>query len=338
MAGKPWLQPPRRILTSFLAAVVACLIALACLAYRILDQDRALESQRIREQLELAADLTAASLTQKLNDSEKLLDVTPGAASLPEGTILIAADAQKLDRYGNQPLLFYPVLRETPEVSSDKLHRAELVEFQKKDPGAAAALSREESRSPDPALRAAALVRLGRSLRKAGRNQEALAAYPELATLDSTPVSGLPAALVAREARCSLFEASGRRHDLQREAAALLGDLENGRWRLARSAYEFRADEARRWMDSESTPPQPADALAISDAVENFTEQWLRSPEGSAGRRVHTAHSAPVLLAWRATPDHFLAVAAGPSYLSSLWSGAFQTSGFAWRSPILREV
>ena len=34
------------------------------------------------------------------------------------------------------------------------------------------------------------------------------------------------------------------------------------------------------------------------------------------------AHSDPVLLAWRATPNRFLAVAAGPRYLSSLWSGA----------------
>jgi signal transduction histidine kinase len=322
MVGIEWLQPPRRLLTSFLVVVVACLGALVWLAYRILDQDQALESQRIREQLELAADFTAANLAQKLSDLEKLLDVSPGEARLPEGTILIAADEQKLDLYGNQPLLFYPALGATPEVSSDKLHGAELVEFEKNDPVAAAALFREESRSRAPALRAAALVRLGRSLRKAGRNQEALAAYSDLAALDSTPVSGLPAGLVAREAQCSLFEASGRRDDLRREAAALLGDLENGRWRLARSAYEFRADEARRWLGSEATPPQPADGSAISDAVENLTEQWLKNPESSAGRRVHMAHSAPVLLVWRATPDRLLALVAGPRCVTSIWSGA----------------
>lgn len=322
MVGKQWLQPPRRVLTSFLAVVIACLGALAWFAYRILDQDRALESQRIQEQLELAADLTAANLAQKLSDLEKALDVAPGNARLPEGTILIVADAQKLDAYGQHLLLFYPVLAVTREVSSDTLRRAELIEFQKNDPVAAAALFREESRSRDPELRAAALVRLGRSLRKAGQIQEALAAYSELAALDSTPVSGLPAELVAREARCSLFEASARRDDLRRESEALLGDLESGRWRLTRSAYEFRAAETRRWLGNGGAPPQPAGALAISDAVENLTEQWLRNPEDSTGRRVHMAQSDPVLLAWRATPDRFLAVAAGPRYLSSLWSGA----------------
>jgi signal transduction histidine kinase len=322
MVGKKWLQPPRRVLTSFLAVVIACLGALAWFAYRILDQDRALESQRIQEQLELAADLAAANLTQKLSDLEKALDVAPGDARLPEGSILIVAGAQKLDVYGRQPLLFCPVLHATREVSSDTLHRAELIEFQQNDPVGAAALFREESRSRDPELRAAALVRLGRSLRKAGQIQEALAAYSELAALDSTPVSGLPAGLVAREARCSLFEASARHDDLRREAAVFLGDLESGRWRLTRSAYEFRAAEARRWLGNGTAPTQPADALAISDAVENLTEQWLRNPEDSTGRVVHMAHSDSVLLAWRATPDRFLAVAAGPRYLSSLWSGA----------------
>ncbi len=322
MVGKQWLQPPRRVLTSFLAVVIACLGALAWLAYRILDQDRALESQQIQEQLELAADLTAATLEQKLGNLEKALDAAPGDARLPEGAILIVADARKLDAYGRRQLLFYPVLPVAREVSSETLRRAELIEFQQNDPVAAAALFREESRSRDPALRAAALVRLGRSLRKAGQIREALAAYSELATLDSTPVSGLPAELVAREARCSLFEASARHDDLRRESEALLGDLENGRWRLTRSAYEFRSAEARRWLGNGAAPPQPAGALAISDAVENLTEQWLRNPEDSTGRRVHMAQSDPVLLAWRATPDSFLAVAAGPRYLSSLWSGA----------------
>ena len=322
MIGKQWLRPPRRVLTSFLAVVVACLGALAWLGYRLLDQDRALESQRIQEQLELAADLTAATLEQKLGDLEKVLDAAPGDARLPDGTILIVVRAQKFDLYGNRPLLFYPVLDTTREVSSDTLHKAELIEFQKNDPLTAATMFREVARTPDPALRAAALVRLGRSLRKAGRISEALDAYSELAVLGSTPVSGLPAELLAREARCSAFEAAGRRDELRREAAALLGDLENGRWRLTRSAYEFRADEARRWLGNDTPPPQPAEALALSDAVESLTEQWLRNPEDSTGRRIHLAHSDPVLVAWRATPDLFLAVAAGPSHLTSLWSGA----------------
>jgi hypothetical protein len=81
------------------------------------------------------------------------------------------------------------------------------------------------SRSPEPEVRAAGLVRLGRSLRKAGRVQEALDAYSELAALGTTTVLGLPAELVAREARCGALEASGKPDELQREAVALLRDL-----------------------------------------------------------------------------------------------------------------
>lgn len=62
MIGERWFRPPRRVLTSFLVVVVACVGALAWLGYRLLEQDRALESQRVQEQLEIAADRAAALL------------------------------------------------------------------------------------------------------------------------------------------------------------------------------------------------------------------------------------------------------------------------------------
>ena len=248
MAGRRWLQPPRRILTSFLVVVAACVGALAWLGYRLLDQDRALESQRIQEQLEIAADLTAASLERRLAELEKALAGPPRDATLPYGTFLVLAGGTSVELYGSPRLLFYPDLDAPQDQLNDALSRAERVEFQQNEPLAAAALYREAAQSRDQAARAAALLRLGRSYRKAGRTGEALDAYAELATLDSTPVSGLPAALVAREARCSALAEAGRNDELKSEAGALLRELEDGHWRLSRSAYEFRASEARRWM------------------------------------------------------------------------------------------
>jgi hypothetical protein len=257
MVWNEWLRPPRRVLTGFLAVVLACLGTLAWLGHRLLGQDRAVEDQRAQEQLEHAADLVATALERGLLGLEGTLDQAPGSVQPPAGTILVVARHEELDSFGALPLLFHPESKSPRQVSNDTLREAERLEFQENDP-LAASLFRNASRSPEPAVRAASLVRLGRSLRKAGRVQEALDAYFELAALGTTPVLGLPAELLAREGRCTALEASGRRDDLQREAAALLRDLESGRWRLTRSAWEFHVGEARRWMEGDSrVAPQP---------------------------------------------------------------------------------
>ena len=311
MAGRRWLQPPRRILTSFLVVVAACVGALAWLGYRLLNQDRALESQRIQEQLEIAADLTAASLERRLAELEKALAGPPRDATLPYGTFLVLAGGTSVELYGSPRLLFYPNLDAPQDQLNDALSRAERVEFQQNEPLAAAALYREAGQSRDQAARAAALLRLGRSYRKAGRTGEALDAYAELATLDSTPVWGLPAALVAREARCSALAEAGRNDELKSEAGALLRELEDGHWRLSRSAYEFRASEARRSIGNAALPPPPAEALAFSATISNLVDEWRARPVTSNGRRVVVVDSQAVLAVWRGTPTRLSAALGG---------------------------
>jgi signal transduction histidine kinase len=319
MVWREWFRPPRRVLTGFLAVVVACLGTLAWLGHRLLDQDRALEEQRVQERLEHAADLVATALERGLIGLEAALDRVPRGVDLPAGTILVVAHAEDVESFGPLPLLFHPESAPPREVSNDALREAERLEFQKNDPLAAAALFRKASRSSEPAVRAASLVRLGRSLRKAGRVQEALDAYSELAAMGTTAVDGLPAELLAREARCSALEACGSREELQREAEALVRDLESGRWRLTRSAYEFRAGEARRWMgDDAAAAPQP-EAWGVSSVVATLVEEWRERPEASTGRRLELVEAQPVLVAWRATPDRLAAVVAGRGHLTSLW-------------------
>jgi len=322
MVWKEWFRPPRRVLTGFLAVVVACLGTLAWLGHRLLDQDRALEEQRGQEHLEHAADLVATALERGLIGLEGALDRAPRGADLPAGAILVVARAEDVESFGPLPLLFHPESAPPREVSNDALREAERVEFQENDPLAAAALFRKASRSSEPAVRAASLVRLGRSLRKAGRVQEALDAYSELAALGWTAVDGLPAELLAREARCSTLEASGKREDLQLVAGALLLDLASGRWRLTRSAWEFRVGEARRWRgDDPATAFQP-EAWGVSGAVSALVEEWRERPEASAGWRFDLVGAQPVLVAWRATPGRLVAVGAGQSHLTSLWREA----------------
>lgn len=322
MTGSRWLQPPRRILTSFLVVVAACVGALAWLGYRLLNQDRALESQRIQEQLEIAADLASASLERRLAELEGVLASPPRDVRLPDGTFLILADATSVELSGIPRLLFYPDSDPAPAPLNDALRRAERIEFQRNDPLTAAARYRELAQSKNEAVRAAALLRLGRSLRKAGRTGEALDAYAELATLDLTSVEGLPAALVAREARCSALVEAGRNDDLRGEAAALLRDLEDGRWQLSRTAYEFRATEARRWIGQGARPTPPAEALAFSATVSSLVDDWRTRPGDSRGRRVFLVDSQAVLAVWRGTPTRLTAAVAGGEYLRAVWNEA----------------
>jgi hypothetical protein len=88
--------------------------------------------------------------------------------------------------------------------------------------------------------------------RKQGDLDAAFAAYAQLARIDAVDVDGLPAALVARVGRASIFEGAGRVDDLRQEAAALRQDLQRGRWRLLKSEYEFYSRQADDWLGAKS--------------------------------------------------------------------------------------
>ena len=326
MAGRLWLEPPRRVLTSFLVVVVACVVALVWLGSRLLEQDLALASQRAQEHLETAANLAAATLDRRLAALEGARDDAPGAAPLPDDVVVVTVRGATLERRGATPLLFYPTLEAFRPVASEAMRQAEAAEFRGQDPLAAAALFRHAARSSTGAIRAAALVGLGRNLRKIGRTREALAAFEELASLGSTVVAGLPAELVAREAACSALEESGQREALRREADALLRDLESGRWQLTRSAYEFRRLEAARWLGG-TPPPQPADAMALSAAVESLVGEWRANPRSWSGRRVDVFEAEPVLTVGRTTASSVALVVAGPRYLASLCDATADADG-----------
>ena len=68
-----WFRPPRNLLALFLAVTVIPTIALGWLSWRLLEQDRALASQRVQEQLEHAADLVAADFEGRLADIQERL-------------------------------------------------------------------------------------------------------------------------------------------------------------------------------------------------------------------------------------------------------------------------
>jgi signal transduction histidine kinase len=318
-----WIRPPRRTLTVFLCLILFLGGALGWLGWQWLRQDRALEGQRLQEELELAADQMAATLQQSFADLESYLSFTPSPAARrpPEGILVIQAKKRELDAYPSDCLLYYPVLPNAEEPPAAVFAAGEILEFQRNDPANAIAVFQELARSPDQGVRAGALLRLGRNFRKAGRNEEALQVYAELTRLGGTPVLGLPAELLAHEAAGTVLEAIGKSEELKNEASLLREALWSGRWNLLRPAWEYHREEAQRWLGPIFPTESERNALSLSIAVESLFGQWSAEPE-SRGRRIQKFEDRPVLISWSATADRLAAVLAGPAYVEAKWTRA----------------
>jgi len=320
-----WLRPPRRTLAVFLCLMFVLGGALGWLGWQLLKQDRALEGQRLQERLELAADHMAAALQQSLADLESYLSFvpSPGAKEPPDGVMVLLVTKRTVNAYPPGRLLYYPVIPDGEEPPAATFVAGEILEYQGNDPAKATEVFRELARSPDPGVRAGALLRLGRNLRKTGRNEEALQVYGELAQLGRTSVLGLPAELMAREARGTVLEAIGKGEELRKEASLMHSALWSGRWSLLHPAWEFHAEEAQRWSGASPLTEREQNALVLSSAAESMHGQWVAEPE-SKGRRILKIEGRPVLISWTGTSDRLAAVLAGPGYLGSKWTEALQ--------------
>jgi signal transduction histidine kinase len=331
-----WFRSPRYLLTLFLAIMLVLAASLSWLSWRLLKQDRALESQRIQERLDNAADLIAASLLHKFSESRdqftSLLalsdsDLAARAAELAgqgAGTALIVVfRPQVVDAYPRASLLYYPFLPAAKEPPASVFEAGEVAEFQQKDFAKAIAVFRELSQSKDPAIRAGALLRLGRNLRKAQQSRAALDIYDELDQMGATPVGGLPAELLARDTRCTVLDELKRTTEVDREAGLLYADLHNGRWKLDRGAYRFYVQEASRWYTPDvELQAHAQDAAAATAAVELLWEEWQRIRRGegiAAGHRSVWILGRPVLLVWQTSSDRLVALVAGEHYLEQQW-------------------
>jgi signal transduction histidine kinase len=331
-----WFRSPRYLLTLFLAIMLVLAASLSWLGWRLLKQDRALESQRIQERLDNAADLIAASLLHKFSESRdqftSLLtlsdyDLAARASELSgqgSGTALIVVfRPQAVDAYPPVGLLYYPFLNTAKEPSASVFEAGEVAEFQQRDYAKAITVFRELCQSKDPAIRAGALLRLGRNLRKAQQSSAALGIYDELHQMGATPVGGLPAELIARHARCTLLDELKRTTEVKREAGLLYADLHNGRWKLDRGAYRFYTQETSRWYTPDAeVQAHEQDAVGTAAAVELLWEAWQRIRRGediAAGHRSVWILGRPVLLVWQTSSDRLVALVAGERYLEQQW-------------------
>jgi signal transduction histidine kinase len=264
--------------------------ALAWLGVRMLAQDRDVERQRRRETIEIAAGRLALEIDRRIREIEERLAGGAGVRLLDTG---LESDD------GRIAILYQP---ESPAeiIHTGPLREAEAAEFQRRDLAGVAAAYQHIAASPDPALRAAALVGLGRVLRKLGDRERALRAYRDLEQLGRASVGGQPARLVALQGRCKTFEEAGDRDAHKRAAQELAQALSAGGWRIDRATFDLYREMVTRWGAS---PPNAA-VVAATDAAIEVWRTWRRNELPTRGRRVIRTETIPILAVWIDGPEH----------------------------------
>jgi signal transduction histidine kinase len=337
MAVSDWLRPPRHLIVLFLGIALILMSTLAWLGWRLFQQDRALERQRVQVRLEHAADIVTAELTRRLAGIEDRLarlasipsveipdSANQYAALFCRDAVVLVLDEGELAAYPGGRLPFYPVAPTRPEADARVFAAGEVLEFRQRDLAGAANVYRGIARSTDPAVRAGALLRLARVERKARRHADALAAYDELAQLDGTALGGLPAELVARHARLAVLDSARQPEELRREADSLRVDVETGRWRLDRAQYEFFARDVCRWIDCDSD----ADATHVqSKRALAAAAEWLWDRRGTLerdGQELTWLDGRPALVAWHRSAERIAALVGGATHLAEDWIGALK--------------
>jgi signal transduction histidine kinase len=310
------LPPPSYVPAMFIILMLTLAAALYWLSWRLLQQDRALENQRVRERLAALPDARLGEAAGRLG------------SQLSQDSLLVILRPDAVEDYPKGRLSYYPVLPVSKDPPATTFAAGETLEFRQKDYAGAIASFRRLALSPDPLIRAGALLRLGRNLIRGGEPEAALAVYDDLGKLGTARIEGIPADLLARRARLIVLEDLHQNAQLRREAERLLQDLYRHRWILSASAYHFYVQEVSQRLgpDSEALSAvrmREQAYLALATAVEEAWGQWQagrreqNSPSG--GARSFISNGRPVLLMWRTGSEHMVALVAGPLFFGQHW-------------------
>ncbi len=317
-----WISPSRRLLALFLVLTVAPAAGLVWLGWRLLEQDRTLEAQRILERQEYAANLVVGALSRQIAVSRGHLTQSRDASSLVSAQDAVTVRFQH-DTFQELPagrLLYYPVVPPDREAPEALFRDGELLEFSHRDYAKAIEQFLAFADSKDPAVRAGAQLRIGRNQRKLGNLQQALATYGRLTRPEGILFAGVPAELTARHARCVLLEEMGSVEDLRREAGMLREDLLGGRFRLTRPVFQLHGQQICRWL-ARSDIAEPG-RLALSAAAEQLWQEWQKARSG-AGVVTDTTtarfNDRCLTILSETAPDRLTALIAGPRYVEAEW-------------------
>jgi signal transduction histidine kinase len=327
--------PSQRFIAVFVVFILLPGTFLGVFALRALRQEGQLGRQRTRERLEGIATKIGTDLDSDFRRWEEApwqaaKDGTLNSSSCPEpirqaleqpgGGALLSESHQGLQVFPPDALLYKlpsaPATQTIPSRHLSSLAQAESLEVERKDYARAIGAYRRLLDSAGAGLRPIVLHRLARTLRKAGRLEEAATVYGDLQRLDAVWIGGLPSDLIARFELSSLAAERGDPAELNSYALALYRDLVGGEWLLDKPRYLYYSDRCRSWCQES----QGADVefnnlrmteerkLALSRAAEDFLVEPARVLSGEGG--VHLAF-------WQTDP--FAAVVLSAGFLGSDW-------------------
>ena len=184
----------RKLAVLFLVVVVPPAIALVWLGLQLLEQDRSLWAQRELERRQATAQTVVRSLEQSISELARSTE-TP----LREGIVRFTLSEDGVRASPPGRVLWLPVVPRLEEADVRRFADAERLEFQGLSERARL-MYQEIASSPEPTVRAGALLRLARVHRRAKRWDDALRAYRRLATIRGVAIEGMPSDLVARRA------------------------------------------------------------------------------------------------------------------------------------------
>jgi signal transduction histidine kinase len=307
----------RSLVALIVGIAVVPLTTLLWLGWRLLEQDRALEQQQVRQRVERGADLIVSALQRAVSVSEQRLVSTNG--QWPDGAAAVTFRDGQIEAFPRERIAYLPVVQPLPEAPAATFVAGEDLEFRRQDRAAAINVFNELTRSGNSAIRAGALLRLGRNLHNAGRFEEALTAYVRLSEMDDVAIGGVPAGLIGRYARCRLLEEHRRWADLRAEALGLQRELWSGRWRLTGPVYSLYAMDVAKWTGNESAGPRQPEVFA--EAVSVLWDKWMSSlaPRASSGRESLAVNHQTLAVLWQNSGGSFRALVAAPAFVESQW-------------------
>jgi len=294
-------HPARRLLLIFAATILTPGVILAGFGLSTLTQERrSAESQErdtlrvvaenlgrrldldLKEWQQAAVELARSGSTDPSQWPARVRDAvtTPGAGVVLLGT-REAAEAYPRDR------LLYELTASpedfSPRESSPRFTEAESLE-RRKQWDRAIPLYQQLVASTEPWERAQALYALGRTMRRAGRLDDALRAFQRLMQEQSIRVGMFPSDLLA----LSEIAANGSPEQRLDSSVVLYRGLVEGRWRLDRAVYSDHAEQVADWLpqndETRRLREEERQKLALTRAAERFVETpgGLLLEDGSA--------------------------------------------------------
>ena len=332
--------PGKKLIGAFLVFILLPGAFLGVFALRVLRQEGQLASQRTRERLERTSDEIGRELDlefrsweeaarlaagERTFDADSLPKILRDALEQPGSGVLLSLFQEDLETTPPDALLFMSSNALAPQSQTRRsspplLAEAETLEMERKDFEHAVRVYRSLLDSADSGLRPLILQRLARTLRKAGRLEEAADTYRDLQHLETVWIGGLPSDLIARSELCSLVAERGDTAALAAMALAFYRDLVEGKWLLNRPRYMYYSDRSRSWcLESRVAEDEFRKLRTMEErklALSRAAEDLLNKPQ-----RVLFAEDFNHLAFWQTDP--FAAVVLSMNFLASQWWPGF---------------